>query len=351
MGPLHDDRLPRRDHREHRVAAPHEDVARDENVARPVELVPEFVLDGTVLRSGEKDKRVTWRTDAIPWSSSNPEAFAGLHNAGRRIVVMYDEASAIDDTIWETTEGAMTDEDTEILWLVFGNPTRPTGRFHSCFTTQSHRWHTWNIDSRDVEGTNKAQLNAWVEDYGEDHDFVRVRVRGQFPRSAANQLIATEDVVQAMERDGDITPSLRDPLILGIDVARLGEDESVLMWRKGRVAGAHATRTFRRLRIPTLKRRIEEAIQETRPNYVFIDGGGPGGALVDMLLEDGYDVREVAFGGRPDDEDYANKRAEMWARMRDWLDGEQPSLPWDDQEAGSGSCSRPTRSARTGRTT
>jgi hypothetical protein len=52
------------------------------------------------------------------------EAFAGLHNQGRRILVVFDEASAIPDLIWETTEGALTDEQTEILWLVCGNPTR-----------------------------------------------------------------------------------------------------------------------------------------------------------------------------------------------------------------------------------
>ena len=77
------------------------------------------------------------------WNKNNTEAFAGLHNQGKRIVVVFDEASAIDDTIWEVTEGALTDSDTEILWLAFGNPTRNTGRF-DCFPVQcivSHAVH------------------------------------------------------------------------------------------------------------------------------------------------------------------------------------------------------------------
>jgi hypothetical protein len=46
-----------------------------------------------------------------------------LHNKGKRAVVLFDEASTIDSVIWETAEGALTDADTELLWIAFGNPT------------------------------------------------------------------------------------------------------------------------------------------------------------------------------------------------------------------------------------
>ena len=46
-----------------------------------------------------------WRTDYIPWSENNSEAFAGLHNKSKRIVLIFDEASGIADKIWETAEG------------------------------------------------------------------------------------------------------------------------------------------------------------------------------------------------------------------------------------------------------
>jgi hypothetical protein len=78
---------------------------------------------------GRSGARTAARADAIPWSEENTEAFAGLHNKGRR----FDEASAISDKIWEVSEGALTDEDTEIVWLAFGNPTRNPGRFRDCF--------------------------------------------------------------------------------------------------------------------------------------------------------------------------------------------------------------------------
>ncbi len=63
--------------------------------------------------------------------------------------------------------------------MAFGNPTRNTGRFRECFRKYKHRWKTAQIDSRTVEGTNKQQLQKWVDDYGEDSDFVKT-VRGIF---------------------------------------------------------------------------------------------------------------------------------------------------------------------------
>ena len=84
----------------------------------------------------------------------------------KRIIVVFDEASNIADLVWEVAEGALTDEDTEIIWVAFGNPTRNTGRFRECFRKYKHRWKTAQIDSRTVEGTNKQQLQKWVDDYG-----------------------------------------------------------------------------------------------------------------------------------------------------------------------------------------
>jgi len=78
----------------------------------------------TALFSVAPDREKTWRADMIPWSLNNTEAFAGLHNEKKRIVVIFDEASAIPKEIWEVAEGALTDKNTEIIWLCFGNPTK-----------------------------------------------------------------------------------------------------------------------------------------------------------------------------------------------------------------------------------
>jgi hypothetical protein len=88
-----------------------------------------FTCTATAIFANQAGHERTWRIDAIPWSERNTEAFAGLHNHGKRILIVFDEASAIIDKIWEVTEGAMSDKDTEKIWVAFGNPTRTSGRF------------------------------------------------------------------------------------------------------------------------------------------------------------------------------------------------------------------------------
>ena len=160
-----------------------------------------FNVTATSISSVMEDHVRTWRADAITWNENNTEAFAGLHNQGRRILVVFDESSSISDKIWEVAEGALVDENTEIIWLAFGNPTRNIGRFRECFGSLAHRWVNKQIDSRTVEGTNKKQIDAQIEDYGEDSDFVRVRVKGEFPRAGTMQFIRSDYVDAARKRE------------------------------------------------------------------------------------------------------------------------------------------------------
>jgi hypothetical protein len=283
-----------------------------------------FECTATAIYSLDPAHEKTWRVDAAPWSERNTEAFAGLHNAGKRILLIFDEASAIPDVIWETSEGALTDEDTQIVWCAFGNPTRNTGRFRECFGRFRHRWERRQIDSRKAKMTNKAQVAQWVKDYGEDSDFVRIRVRGIFPRVGSTQFISSEDVEQAASREA--AAHLFDALVLGCDVARFGDDESVIYIRKGRDGRTHPPLKYRGLDTMQFAARIAEQYQFYKADAVFVDGGGVGGGVVDRLRQLRVPVIEVQFGSSPDRSMpgadslvYANKRAEMWGWMREWL--------------------------------
>lgn len=259
-----------------------------------------------------------WRLDRVSWSENNTEAFAGLHNKGKRIVVIFDEASSISDKIYEVTEGALIDENTEIIWLCFGNPTRNTGRFRECFGSLAHRWKTFQIDSRTVEGTNKEQLQRYVEDYGEDSDFVRIRVRGEFPRAASNQFISSELVAQARAYRAMGYEQL--PKVLAVDVARFGADRTVIAWRQGR--RYCVTDTLRNLDTMQVAMRVSERIESERPDAVVVDGDGIGAGVIDNLRFRGYgDNLHEYRGGLPahDSIKYFNKRAESWGQMREWL--------------------------------
>lgn len=202
-------------------------------------------ITATKIRAKETNHEAIWRTDFIPWSETNTQAFAGTHNKGKRILIIEDEASEIADIISEVIQGALTDEGTEIIWCKFGNPTRNTGAFRECFGKFRHRWKTFQIDSRTVDGTNKALLAKWIEDYGEDSDYVRVRVRGEFPRIGISQYIPGDAVAAARLHKAEGYEGL--PKILAVDVARQGEDESVIGIRQGR-----RFRILERMRIPDL---------------------------------------------------------------------------------------------------
>ncbi len=284
-----------------------------------------FVPTATALASADPAHTRTWRADAIPWSETNTEAFAGLHNQGRRIVLIFDEASGIDDRIWDTAEGALTDTDTEILWLAFGNYTRNVGRFHECFGKFAHRWNARHIDSRTVEGVNQAQIAQWLADYGEDHDFFRMRVTGQCPRVGTVQFISSLVVAEARKRVmPDVLPS--DALVIGVDVARFGDDESAIKVRRGRDARTVPALYFRGVDTMQLVGHLVALITRLGGaavvDAIFIDETGIGGAVIDRMRQLGYRVIGVNNGAKsdaPTTEPAANKAAECWSRMREWL--------------------------------
>lgn len=288
-----------------------------------------FRATATGLFSADPAHDRLWRVDAVPWSEENTEAFAGLHNKGRRILLIFDEASSIADKIWEVAEGALTDEDTEIIWLVFGNPTRNTGRFRECFGRFRHRWDVAHIDSRLVEGTNKQLIEQWVSDYGLDSDFCRVRVRGEFPNASSLQFIdaAMVEAAARSDRDHSVQFGTPIPLIMGVDVARFGEDASVLRFRRGRDGRSIPPVKLRGVDTMALAARIADESARWQVDQIFIDGGGVGGGVVDRCRQMGLEVVEVQFGAKSDRQllgqdrsiAYANKRAEIWGGLKEWL--------------------------------
>ncbi len=239
--------------------------------------------------------------------------------------------------MWETIEGALTDAGTDLFWLAFGNPTRTTGRFRECFAGGrfAHRWSPQQIDSRSVSMTNKAQIATWLKDYGEDSDFVRVRVKGVFPRAGTMQFIDSERVQQAVTRE--LPPAFGEPLVMGVDIARQGEDQTVIRFRRGLDVRSIPPVKFRIPDLMVVAGRVMEQVNSHNPDAVFVDGTGIGWGVVDRLAQLGCStVRGIDFGTRADRTDggdaaarYANKRAEMWGYMKEWC--KAGCLP-DDRE-------------------
>lgn len=271
----------------------------------------------------------TWFASAIPWSENNADAFAGTHE--KYVLIIYDEASAVADAIWSTTEGALTTPGA--LWVVFGNYTKNTGRFSECFAGKTRdRWHRMQIDSRKARKANLTQIEQWIADYGEDSDFVRIRVRGIAPRSGSSQFISQELIDRCLKYKASGYEVL--PKILSLDVARRGENQSVAVLRQGR---KWVTRgKWRGLPIDQLVDRFIELIDEDEPDAIVIDGDGIGGTVVDLLVRRNYDKRDGKvilheFHGAPPAHDgkiYFNRRAEVWGLMRDAMN-EGVEMPAD----------------------
>jgi len=139
----------------------------------PDGLRAQFELTATAIFNKQSEK--TWRVDGRPWTERNKEAFSGVHNFRKRVIIVFDECSMIPDTIWDATSGMLSDAETEIIWCVFGNPTRNSGRFPMLFPGGKFTamWKWLRVDSREVSLTDKAAIEEKLSFYGPESNYAR----------------------------------------------------------------------------------------------------------------------------------------------------------------------------------
>ncbi len=282
-------------------------------------------FDWTATSYKLKDSPETHYAAAITWSERNTEGFAGAHD--KDILVIFDEASSIIDPIWEVAQGAMTTKGA--MWIVFGNPTRSSGRFRECWGKFRHRWATMTVDSRTAKKVNLEEVNEWIKDYGDDSDFVRVRIKGEFPKQAADQFIPSNLVYEATTYVA--TNYANSIKIMGCDLARFGDDKTVICVRQGRKV--FPLMKYRKLDAVEIVARIIDADKKYKPNLIYIDLGYMPG-VYDMLKEKGLKhIRGVQFGAKPilEVDRYRNRRGEMWGNTLNWFKEGNVELPNDSE--------------------
>jgi hypothetical protein len=287
-------------------------------------------------RMYHRDHKDSWFCAPQSSKEENSESFAGQHAATSTSFYVFDEDSAICDEVHRVAEGGLTDG--EPMIFLFGNPTRNTGHFHqACFGSQRDRWNARTIDSRTSRFTNKDLIQEWIRVYGEDSDFVRVRVLGLPPRASELQFIDQGRVYEAQHRTlpgtfGD------EPLIAGVDVSDGGNAWNVVRFRRGNDA-----RSIQAVRVPGEKVRgdrgpflakLADILNETysgrKVDAMFIDSAF-GAPYVERLQSMGFkQVQEVRFGSESLDIHQANRRAYMWSRMKEWL-GSNGCIPVMDE--------------------
>lgn len=266
-----------------------------------------------------------WYCSAQTCREENSEAFAGQHAANASSFYIFDEASAVPDKIFEVREGGTTDG--EPMTFDFGNPTRNSGRFfEECEGKLKHRYRIRKINSSTAFITNLKRISEWIEDYGWDSDFVKVRVRGEFPAAGSLQFMPSSWVKRAMARE--LVQDRNAAITIGVDVARFGEDNSVIYPVIGNDARSFAPTVgdgiYHGLDNVQVAEKVIEKIEFFRSmgrevSAVFVDVGGTGSGVVDVLNHSGYACIPVNFGTTPvfKPETYRYRVDEMWGRGKD----------------------------------
>ena len=258
----------------------------------------------------------------------NPEALQGFHS--ENMMMILDEASGIDDILFQVGEGALSTPGAKILMT--SNPTRTSGYFFDSHHRMRDQWYCMKVSHEDSEFVTDTYVANMKLQYGEDSNVYRVRVLGEFPSSDDDTVIPL-DLVEAattrnIERVADIRP------VWGLDVARYGNCRTALAKRQGNsliepVKSWHKRDLMEVAGI--VQAEYEDTPSDQVPAEILVDSVGLGAGVVDRLREMALPVRGVQAGERASGRDrFSNLKAELWWRARDWFDTREVTMPNDD---------------------
>lgn len=272
-----------------------------------------------------KDHPETWWMSARNWSkSADPSSLgntlAGLH--ADYIMFLLDESGGLPEAIMASAEAALS-SCIEGHIVQAGNPTHLEGPLYRACTTDRALWKVVEITSDPDNPLRSPRVKEdWAREqilkYGRDNPWVLVNVFGTFPPSSMNALIGPEEVQAAIRRryrEGDISAHAR---ILGIDVARFGDDSSIIFPRQG--LQAFTPFQFRNLSGTEGAEVTLRKWNEFQADGVFIDNtGGFGASWIDNLNRLGKAPIPIHFSGESTSPQYFNKRAEMAFLLVEWV--------------------------------
>lgn len=254
-----------------------------------------------------------------------PEAFQGFHS--ENMLFLVDEASGVEDIIFQVGQGAMSTRGAKTL--LAGNPTRTSGYFYDSHNQMREHWHTIKVSCADSKMVDPAFVEEMKRQWGEDSDVFRVRVLGDFPASDSNAVIPLELAEAAIGREVE---RISGKIVWGLDVARFGADKTALCKRqKNHVLEPIKTWQGKDLMqtVGLVVREYEDAPWKEKPDVILVDSIGVGAGVVDRLREQGYPVRGINVGESPsvNDMKFVRLRDELWWKAREWLGGRDVVLP------------------------
>jgi phage terminase large subunit len=284
-----------------------------------------------------------WQTERFLWveepmsgfavartaRKESPEALAGLHSENMLFVI--DEASGVDELIFETARGAMSTLGAKTIMT--GNPTRLAGYFYDAFHKNRKYWATMKVSAYDSSRCNLEEIEQWKEEYGEDSNFFRVRALGEFPLAEDDVIIPLYMVEAAVNRDVEQVPSEE---IWGLDVSRSGQDLCALAKRRGNIMH-EPIMTWRSDDAMVSVGKVMQEYQDApvKPTMICVDSIGLGAPVADRLREQGLPIFCVNVSESHSSNDrYLRKRDEMWERARKWFFDRDCKIADDDAFVG-----------------
>ena len=292
----------------------------------PPQLKPMLTVksDRVELAAASSEAFISARTSR----AETPEALAGVHS--ENVLLVVDEASGVPEKVFEAAAGSMSGHSATTILL--SNPTRSSGTFFESQTRLAGSWWTRRWSCVDSPLVSDEFVDEMRMRYGEDSNAFRIRVLGEFPLADDDTIIPFHLVEAAINRDVVLDETAK--MVWGLDVARFGTDKTVLAKRQGNVItevngwqGLDLMQTVGRV-----KAEYDGLPISIRPSEIMVDVIGMGGGVVDRLRELGLPVRGINVAESPSMGDtYTNLRAELWFKMRGWLEQRGAKLPRDEQ--------------------
>lgn len=300
-------------------------------------------------------------------TATKPENMQGFHEDNMLFIV--DEASGVADPIMEAILGTLSGANNKLLMC--GNPTKTSGTFYDSHTRDRALYRRHTVSSMDSTRTNKENIDSLIRKYGWDSNVVRVRVRGEFPNQEDDVFIGLDIIEACGSKLYELPDDMLHPhIILGVDVARFGDDETVI-YRNARgklkIVARHRGQDLMATAghiVQQYKKAVKEFPDYKGRVYVNIDDTGLGGGVTDRLREvkkeQGLNrlfvvpinaaekIETDTYSGKEAAEHYNNLTTHMWATLKELLENKQIEIE-DDDETFAQLCSRKYRMASNGK--
>lgn len=280
--------------------------------ARLKQIVAPLELAG-LAEKNESELWVRMRTNNATiriYGADNPDAMRGVRLDG----AVLDEVAQMSPEVWEEiVQPALADR---LGWALFIGTPKGVNLFSDLFfkARDLPDWHSALYTVHDTDALPRSEVERLQQTM--DEQAWRREMLCDFSAAGDDQLISLADVEEATKRHLRRDQYEFAPVIIGVDPARFGDDRSVIAVRQGLLC--KELRAFHKVDNMALAGYVGQAIEDFNADAVFVDAGN-GAGVIDKLRQMGYDVTEVHFGGKSSKPRYANKRAEMWFEMRDWL--------------------------------